>query len=206
MNSTSIVIPAYNEEKRIGKVIDHIKDQGCEVVVIDDASADNTSEVAKKRGARVVRNPQNLGYLKTIKRGFRETGGDIIVTIDADGEHDPGEIPRLVEPVQRGNADLVMGRREKGEIRISERILSWISAWKTGIRDSGTGFRAIRRNLALRLELKAICPCGIFALEAHRLGARIAEVPITVQRIDKRRSTAWRHFGQFFYLMRMMMK
>jgi len=202
MSSLIVVIPAYNEEKRIARVIHSIKTQGYEALVVDDGSTDRTSEVAEETGARVVRNPRNLGYLKTIKRGFRETNSDIIVTIDGDGEHDPRDIPRLVAPIERGEADLVMGRRKKGDIRISERTLSRISRLRTGLLDSGTGFRAIRRELALRLQLKALCPCGILTLEAHQLGGKIVEVPITVKSIDKRRSIPYRHFGQCFIVIR----
>ena len=206
MNSLSVVIPAYNEEKRIARVIHSIKTQGYQVLVVDDGSTDRTAEVAEEAGARVVRIPRNLGYLKAIKRGFREAKSDVIVTIDADGEHEPLDIPRLVAPVERGEADLVMGRRERGEIRISERFLSWISELRTGVSDSGTGFRAIRRELALRLQLRAFCPCGILTLEAQRLGARVAETAISIRKIDKRRSIPWKHLGQLFFLIRELAK
>ena len=203
MKPMSVVVPAYNEEQRIAKVIQELNEQGLELLIIDDASSDQTCQVAKQAGTRVLSNPRRLGYLETIKRGFRESKGEIIVTMDADGEHDPRDISRLVAPIQSDQADLVMGRRPKAEIRISERMLSSISALKTGVQDSGSGFRAISRNYAVKLELKGLCPCGTFTLEAHRLGARILEVPITIRRIDKKRSIPWRHFGQLLYVMRM---
>jgi glycosyltransferase involved in cell wall biosynthesis len=202
MNSLSVVIPAYNEEKRIARVIHDIKTQGYDVLVVDDGSTDKTSEVAEKMGARVVRNPRNLGYVKTIKRGFREANSDIIVTIDADGEHHSDDIPRLLGPIERGEADFVLGGRATGTIRISEQFLSWISGLKTGITDSGTGLRAIKRDLALRLRLETPCPCGTLVLEAHELGARIREVPINLRTIGKRRTIAWKHALQFFFLLK----
>ena len=99
--------------------------------------------------------------------------------MDADGEHNPGEIPLLTRPILNGKADLVLGKRKK-IARISERLISFVTRLKTRVADSGTGFRAMKKELTLKLNLRGRCICGISVLEAHYLGARITEVPITI--------------------------
>ncbi len=200
----SAVIPAKNESRNIGKVVEETKRYVDAVLVIDDSSIDNTREVARSAGAKVIQN-EGKGYLKGIKTGFGEAKGDIVVTLDGDGEHNPGEMPLLTWPILNGKADLVLGKREKIE-RISERVISFVTRLKTGVTDSGTGFRAMKRELALKLNLKGRCICGISVLEAHYLGARITEVPITVNNVKKKRKTAWYHILQLFYVLRWAVK
>jgi len=201
----SAIIPAYNEEKRIKSVIEKTKKYVDEVLVIDDCSSDSTPIIAEKSGAKVISNNKNLGYIKSIKKGFRVASGDIITTLDGDGEHNPEEIPNLLKPILNGYADLVLGKREKIS-RISERFLNWLTNFKLKIKDSGTGFRAIKKELALRLELKGKCTCGIFVLEANSCGAKIKEVPITINPINKKRKIAWHHFKQFFNIVKWLIK
>lgn len=190
----SVVIPAYNEAERIGSVVRDALEQADEVLVVDDGSQDGTAAVAEAAGARVVRQ-QNAGYIAAIKRGFREARGEVVVTMDADGEHRAGDIPRLVAPILADEADLVLGARRE-IARPSERFLNWLTNFRMKVSDSGTGFRALRRSLALRLELDGRCICGISVLEPAALGARIAEVPIELETIDKPRRIAWYHIPQ----------
>lgn len=199
----SIVIPARNEAARIGSVVKECLTVGDEVIVIDDGSTDLTSVVAERAGAKVLKNTQGRGYIGAIKTGFAEAHGDIVVTIDGDGEHSPRDIPRLVEPVVRGWADLALGRREKIQ-RFSERLISLIVRLRTGVADSGTGFRALRKELATRLRLPGRCTCGVFVLEACSAGARIAEVPVHLNVVDKKRKIAWSHFYQVFHVLKML--
>ena len=159
-----------------------------EIIVINDCSSDNTADVAKRLGARVLSNEANIGYIESIKRGFKHAQGEIIVTLDADGEHNPEEIPDLVKPLLENKADLVLGKREKIQ-RISERLLNWLTQFKVKVQDSGTGFKAIKKELALKLNLKGKCICGIFVLEAQSFGAQIAEVPIHINPVEKKRKT-----------------
>jgi glycosyltransferase involved in cell wall biosynthesis len=196
----SVVIPAYNEAERIAPVVRGARQHANEVIVVDDGSQDDTARVAKAAGARAIRQ-QNAGYIAAIKRGFREALGDIVVTMDGDGEHHPEDIPRLVKPILAGEADLVLGARPH-IARPSERFLNWLTNLKADVRDSGTGFRALRRDLARRLELEGRCICGISVLEPAALGARIAEVPIELTRIDKPRRIAWYHLPQVWYVLR----
>ncbi|MFQ5859497.1 MAG: glycosyltransferase family 2 protein, partial [Anaerolineae bacterium] len=174
------------------------------MVVVDDGSTDRTAEVARAAGAHVIRQA-NAGYIAAIKRGFREASGDIIITMDADGEHRPEDIPRLVKPILDDEADLVLGARPRIH-RLSGCFLNWLTNLRVRVSDSGTGFHALRRGLALKLELKGHCICGISVLEPAVLGARITEVPIELTQVTKPRSIAWYHVGQFFCLLPWLVK
>ena len=110
------IVPALNEEHSIGRVIDelHAFDPGLDVVVVDDGSVDATSQVAAAKGARVLRLPFNLGIGGAVQTGFRyafEQGYDIAVRVDGDGQHDPAQLGRVLEPVLRGDADIAVGSR-----------------------------------------------------------------------------------------------
>lgn len=196
----SAIIPAYNEKESIAEVITEAQKFVDEVIVVDDGSTDGTGVIARGLGAWVVTNEHRKGYAGAIKTGFEKARGDILVTLDADGENHPGDIPRLLKPILEGKADLVLGRR--GRIpRPSERFINWLTNFKLKLADSGTGFRALKRELALKLDLKGKCTCGIFVLEANYYGARITEEPIALQPILKRRKRAWSHFWQIFYVL-----
>jgi glycosyltransferase involved in cell wall biosynthesis len=190
----SVVIPARNEGSRIGAVIAEAQSYAGEVVVVDDCSSDDTGAVASGLGARVVANELKAGYLGAIKTGFRRATGEIVVTLDADGEHDPRDIPRLVEPILAGDADLVLGRRPE-IARFSERLINRLTNLRVRVADSGTGYRAVRTDLARTLELNAPCTCGILVLEAHSLGARTTEVPVSIRTTGKPRRIVWAHAG-----------
>jgi glycosyltransferase involved in cell wall biosynthesis len=201
---TSVVIPAYNEATRIGKTVRQARKYANEVVVVDDGSQDGTAQEAERAGANVIRQ-QNAGYIAAIKRGFGEAKGDIVVTMDADGEHRAKDIPRLVKPTLEDEADLVLGVRSH-IARPSEWFLNWLTNLKVEVSDSGTGFRALRRELALKLELDGRCICGISVLEPAALGARIAEVPIELEEVDKLRRIAWFHIPQLWYMLKWMIR
>jgi len=201
----SAVIPAFNEREGIAQVVEETRKFVDEVIVVDDGSTDGTGEATRGLGARVMTNQLEKGYIGAIKIGFQEATGDIVVTLDADGEHDPNDIPELIKPILNGRADLVLGRREKIS-RTSERFLNWLANFKVEVRDSGTGFRAMKRELAQKLNLKAKCTCGILVLEANSYGARIAEVPVTLRPISKERKIAWSHFWQMFYVFRWLLR
>lgn len=197
----SAVIPAYNEEKGIGDVVNRTKNFVDEVIVIDDCSSDNTVDVAKNAGAIVIKNLKNIGYIDSIKKGFRKSTGNVIITLDGDGEHNPEEIPNLIKPILNDRADLVLGKRERIN-RISERFLNWLTNFRVKVKDSGTGFRAVKRDLALKLNLKGKCTCGLFVLEAASYSVKIKEVPISINSINEKRKIAWHHFLQFFYILK----
>ena len=196
----SVVIPAYNEADRIHETIQRADGFADEIIVIDDGSQDGTAEVACEAGACVIRQPANRGYIAAIKRGFSEAHGDIVVTIDADGEFPPEIIPSLVAPIRHDQADMVQGARSMIP-RLSERVLNWLANGVTPLGDSGTGLRAIRTDLARKLEIRGACICGVLALEASARGARIVDVPVSLERVRKPRRIAWYHVRQFFYVL-----
>jgi glycosyltransferase involved in cell wall biosynthesis len=200
----SVIIPAYNEAQRLGPVIKDSLLYADEVLVVDDGSTDNTGAIALKHSARTIR-LNHSGYLQALKSGFAQARGDIVVTLDADGEHDPHEIPNLIRPLVNGQADLVLGKRSR-IARPSERMINRLAGWKVLVSDTGTGFRAITRALALKLTFPGKCICGTSVLEAHGLGARITEVPISLKCIDKSRKIAWGHLYQFFAVLRLVLK
>jgi glycosyltransferase involved in cell wall biosynthesis len=196
---TSAIIPAYNEATRIARTLDKIGPFVDELLVIDDASTDDTAEVARLKGAKVISHNQNRGYIEAIKSGFMQASGDIVITFDADGEFLASVIPELIRPIIDGEADMVQGHRNFF-VRPSEKVITWFAQRKANVGDSGTGLRALRTELAQTLELKGACICGIFALEVISKGGKIREIPITLQKIEKPRKIAWFHLRQLFYV------
>ena len=117
----SVVIPAYDEAMSIGEVVANCKGFCDEIVVVDDGSTDDTYEVAKNSGAKVVRNEKNLGITKAVQSGLEAADGDIIVTLDADGQLDPTDIPKLTKPIIDEKAHVVLGVRDEIPSRSEER-------------------------------------------------------------------------------------
>lgn len=200
MGVVTVVVPAYNEGERIGPVVRDLL-ENYSVLVVDDGSIDGTASKAERAGATVVRQSENRGYIAALKRGFREAASEIIVTFDADGEHRPEDIERLIQPIEEDRLDLVLGARTTIP-RPSERVLNELTRGKIDVDDSGTGFRALRRTLAVELELDTACTCGTFVLEAAAKGARIGEIPIETRSIQKPRGIAWQHGKQFIHVLR----
>jgi glycosyltransferase involved in cell wall biosynthesis len=200
MSKLTAVVPAYNEANRIIDTLNKIRPLVDEIIVIDDASTDKTAELARLHGYTVYSQSKNKGYIDAIKYGFREASGEIIITLDADGEFSADEIPKLVQPIIDGHADMVQGHRDVIP-RPSERIISWLAKLKANVGDSGTGMRAIRATLAKDLDIKGACICGVLTLEVISRGGRLVELPITLRKIEKPRQIAWFHFRQFFYLL-----
>ena len=199
-DEVTVVVPAYNEGDRIKPVVRELT-QTYRVLVVDDGSTDNTASEAESAGATVLRQPQNTGYVAALKRGFREVTSEVVVTFDADGEHRPNDIERVVRPVIEDRMDLVLGARTTIP-RPSERILSRLARIKVNVTDSGTGLRALRIGLARELELDTACTCGTFVLEAAGEGARIGEVAIETRTVQKPRGIAWQHGKQLIHVLR----
>jgi glycosyltransferase involved in cell wall biosynthesis len=153
--SLLVIIPAYNEGSRIEPVIaaalEHLP-----VVVIDDGSSDNTPQVAGQAGAHVVHQQPNQGKGAALKAGFNyaiQQDYRAVITLDADGQHDPAEIPKFVEAFQNGHTDLVIGARDFREIPPVRRLANWLGkrslSWAMGetILDNQSGYRLIGRRL-----------------------------------------------------------
>jgi glycosyltransferase involved in cell wall biosynthesis len=159
-----VVIPAYNEEEGIGSVVAAVLGGGSwrEVLVVDDGSTDRTGERARGAGARVVRHPYNKGNGAAVKTGVREATGDVVLLMDADGQHDPADAARLVAPV--GVHDMVIGARSARDqdlVRaLGNGVFKAVASWLTGrpIPDLTSGFRAARRDRLL--EILHLLPNG----------------------------------------------
>jgi len=183
----SVIIPAYNEAKRIGKVLSRIPEFVDEVIVVDDGSEDNTSEVAKTHGAEVIRLKENQGKGAAMREGIKKASGDIIVFMDADGQHNPEEIEKLVSPILKGEADFVIGSRlikAQGKRPLIRKISNFISTSlikiKLGIdvKDTQSGFRAIKREFLPEIESKRYEVETEILIKAVKKGARVKEVPV----------------------------
>jgi glycosyltransferase involved in cell wall biosynthesis/CheY-like chemotaxis protein len=188
------IIPAYNEQVTIGSVVLKTKMYVNRVIVVDDGSIDKTAEIAVLAGAEIIRHKTNMGKGKALKTGFEVSkGAQIIVTLDADGQHKTTDIPRLIKPIIDGEADIVNGSRyingnEKNTPkyrRVGQTVLDKATNFnaKTNITDSQSGFRAFAsytfpafkfREAGYGIESEMI-------IEASNAGFKILEVPIGVR-------------------------
>jgi len=192
---TLIVIPAYNEELTIGSVVALAKKYG-DVLVVDDGSKDRTSKIAREVGAVVVKHEVNKGKGQALKTGFDyalENDYDVVVCIDADGQHNPEEIPLLLRPILEDKAELVIGSRYLNgahkNIPLYRRFGLWVLNTTTTlasgakITDSQSGFRALNRKALKSLNLNS----SGYNVESEMInqlsekGLRITEVPINVR-------------------------
>jgi glycosyltransferase involved in cell wall biosynthesis len=194
------IVPALNEEHTIGRVIDELRafDPGLDIVVVDDGSVDGTTRAAAAKDVRVLRLPFNLGIGGAVQTGFRfafENGYDIAVRVDGDGQHDPAQLGRVLEPVLRGDADIAVGSRfatdsgsgyrSSRSRRVGIRLLAWVVSRIVGQRvtDTTSGFQAVNRD-GIALFARDY-PHDYPEVEAtvmvfkHRL--RLVEVPVTMR-------------------------
>lgn len=191
----SIILPAFNEAESIGEVVDAVlavvtgRDDW-EVVVVDDGSTDGTGERARRPGVQVIRHPHNKGNGAAVKTGLRAAAGDWVCLLDADGQHDPGEIPRLLDRLE--DYDMVIGTREGtaggGLLRwlgnfFYNRLASYLTEQK--IDDLTSGFRAVRREKML--EFLPLFPNGFSypvtsTMAFIKAGYDVAFVPVKVGR------------------------
>ncbi|MBI2552361.1 glycosyltransferase family 2 protein [Candidatus Uhrbacteria bacterium] len=217
-----VVIPAYNEERTVGEVVGKCKmqpflsppfqggdEEGVKTIVVDDGSTDRTAEVARAAGAIVLRHPINRGLGAALSTGIDGaiqlitnnsiTNNSIIVTLDADLQHDPAEIARVIQPILEGQAEVVIGSRfmTTGQhdnrtarwIPITRKIGNWCGNFFTWllfgiwVTDSQSGFRAFSGAAAekLRLRTSTMEVSSEIIREIARLKLKMAEVPITVK-------------------------
>ncbi len=156
MKKIIAVIPAYNEEARIGKVIEGVSNFVDETIVVDDCSTDNTFNVASRKGAYVIELKQNrgVGFATRIGCDYAvDRGAQIIITLDADGQHNSADIPKLLEPLLSGQAEIVFGMRPRNKQmpfgkRLGNALLSFTARilFNSGIKDILTGFHAFRSS------------------------------------------------------------
>jgi len=189
-------IPAYNEEKTIAKVILIAQRYVDVVVVCDDGSLDLTADIAQRLGAIVIRQEKNMGYGAAIQALFekaRKLNADLLLTLDADGQHDAKEIPKLIQPILENKADIVIGSRflqPKNGMplyrRFGVKVLTKITSGSKGkgvLTDAQCGFRAYNRKAieSLVLDEDGMGVSAEVLLKAGALGLVVTEVPVEVR-------------------------
>jgi hypothetical protein len=195
----AVLVPAYNEAENVGHVLDRMPSEVCgvatEVLVVDDGSRDGTAEVAAEHGAVVARHVINRGGGAALRTGYRlmvESAAEVVVTLDADGQHLPSEMERLVKPVLDGEVDVAHGSRVIGQadrntlsrelgIVFFNRLVSLIT--RTKVSDCSNGYRAVRTTVLPQLVLRQEqFHTSEFMIEAIKRGVPAKEIPITVER------------------------
>jgi len=182
-SQVAIIIPAFNEESTIAEVVALVKGQGV-VIVVNDASTDNTKEIAAKAGAILVNHFQNLGYDSALNSGFKKASElqlDVAITFDADGQHDEHLIENYVALIDQG-FEVVVGARDRFQ-RFSERLFSIVSNWKWGIVDPLCGMKAYRMSIFKQLghfDTYGSIGTELAIYAAHR-SLKIAQQPIKIK-------------------------
>jgi len=198
-NNELVVVPAFNEQDSVGRVVEQVQSHGYDALVIDDGSSDRTAEVADTAGATVMRLPVNLGVGGALRCGFRYAvahGYRVVVQCDGDGQHDPAEIAKLLDEMQRSGADLVIGSRfgaenaqyQTGRVRrFVMRRLARMASRRTGVTmtDATSGFRAIGGDLlgsfAATYPTEYLGDTLESLARAGRAGFVVAEVPVRMR-------------------------
>ncbi len=195
-----IVIPAYNEESKIGTVIEALQRQGySKIIVVDDGSRDNTTEKAREKHIIVLRHLINRGQGAALKTGIDyalEQGASFIVTFDSDGQHHPEDIPRLLEPLQRGEAEVALGSRFLNEnshpqnsntplvrkIFLKGGALVFRTMYGVKLTDSHNGLRALSRKAAQSINITQdkMEHASEIVEEVSRHKLKYKEVPVTI--------------------------
>jgi hypothetical protein len=198
-DKVAVVIPAYNEQDSIAQVLSRVPERVCgvdtDVLVVDDGSRDATGDIARAHGAAVARHVINRGGGAALRTGYRlmvDSGARVVVTLDADGQHLPEEMSRLVKPVLDGEVDLAHGSRVLGHaepnhiarelgIVFFNRLISFIT--RTRVSDCSNGYRAVRAAALPQLVLRQEqFHTSEFMIEAIKRGIPAKEVPVTVAR------------------------
>ena len=208
----SIVLPAKNEAGAIVDTIDkiHALNIAKEILVVNDGSTDQTQEVAEKLGARVINHPYSKGNGAAIKTGARAASGDIIVFMDADGQHDPQDIPRLIAKIEQ-SYDLVVGARQKGSQAsvgrgVANALYNNLATYMTEhkVEDLTSGFRAVRADKFR--EFLYLLPNGFSypttsTMAFFRAGYSVTYVPIhAAKRIGKSHIQPMKDGVRFFLI------
>lgn len=193
---TWVVIAAYGEQTMVGRVVEEVREHVANVVVVDDGSRDETAERAERAGAMVLRHLVNRGQGAALQTGIAwalARGADVVVTFDADGQHEAGDLPRLVEPILRGDADVVLGSRflsgpPESIPKLRRLVLAlavgftWLAS---GIRlsDAHNGLRAFSRRAALQLDIRLdrMAHASELIDQVRRCGLPFVEVPVRVR-------------------------
>jgi glycosyltransferase involved in cell wall biosynthesis len=205
----SFIVPAYNEAATIGEVLERVQALGldAQVIVVDDGSTDETAEIAARFDGVLVVRQANRGKGAAIRAGIPLVEGDIVVIQDADMEYDPIEVPSLIEPIERGLADVVYGSRLAGGRPqraylfwhlVGNRFLSLVTGllFNTTLSDMETGYKAFRSDVLRSLDLRQ----SDFAIEPEITAKvclrnlRVYELPISYygRTYEEGKNITWR--------------
>ena len=191
----AIGLPAFNEEKNIGKIIAQLLDKSYSVIVCNDGSSDSTGIIAEKMGAIIINHKKNLGYGAAIGSIFKKAKDekfDILVTFDSDGQHRISDIEKMIEPIQNKTADIVIGSRftEDGKAdmpkyrKIGIKVITNLVNSQTGkkITDSQSGFRSYSSEVLSQMNLseKGMGVSTEILIKANKQKLKIIEIPITI--------------------------
>jgi len=194
-DSVWIVIAARNEETAIGQVVAELRDRYEHVVVVDDGSTDRTNEVARQNGAHVLRHAINRGQGAALQTGMNyavEHGARFVVTFDADGQHNPDDIPVMLARLEQGRADVALGSRFLGSAvgmplqrKLTLRLATLFQKLTTGmdLTDAHNGLRLFSRRAAeaIRIQQDRMAHASEIIAQIGRLGLRYVEVPCTIR-------------------------
>lgn len=222
MKRNLVIIPALNEERFIGPVISGISkvDKSIDILVVNDGSKDKTADIAGEMGAMVIDHTYNLGYGAALQTGFRfavNKGYDYVITLDADGQHDPGSMPELFSSLSATAADVIIGSRFSGgsyRMGFARRIGAWIFAGVariyTGYRftDPTSGFQLLNRTAFSCLAGEESYPLDYpdvnIILLLHKKRFKVVEAPV---RMSSNVKSETMHSGMkpFMYVIRMLL-
>lgn len=222
-DSIWVIMPALDEAENLDELLPRLPAEilghPVRALVVDDGSTDDTVEVARRHGAAVVRMPFNAGGGAALRAGFDAAlalDARYIVTMDADGQHDPGELPALLEPLTANELDLVIGSRIMGAhervsvsrslgIRLFSRVINALVG--TRITDCSSGYRAIRADVLARLRLiQEQYHTAEMIIDTAKRGYRIGERPIVIRRRSHGHSKKGRDFVYGFFFLRTIVK
>jgi len=208
------LIPAWNEARTIGPIVEAVA-RRLPVLAVDDGSSDGTAGIARNSGAAVVSHPRNMGKGAALKTGFAwalDHGYDAVVTLDADGQHDPCDLEAMLAAYASGAGELIIGKRDFAQMPLPNRYTtpfgSRLLSWALGVRvtDNQSGFRLLTRNFIERMALRST---GYemeveMIWEAIRLDMPIAWVPIRTIYFSDRKS-GFRPFADTLRFLRMVL-
>jgi len=212
MLSLSIIIPAKNEENGLAMILPALRTMypGAEIIVVNDASSDDTSNICKQHAVREATHPYSMGNGAAIKTGARAASGDILVFMDADGQHDPGDIPSLLEKLAEGYDMVVGSRSAKSQAGIGRLGANYIynvfASWivNRNIADLTSGFRVVRADKFC--EFLHLLPNGFsypttITMSFFRAGYAVGYAPITAKkRMGKSHINPLRDGVRFFLI------
>lgn len=212
MKKVSIIIPAYNEKRTITEIIARVKTVNLEslniqkeIIVVDDGSTDGTAEILKEiKGIRLITHEKNKGKGSAIRTGLEKSSGDIFIIQDADLELNPAEYPQLLEPILKGETEIVYGSRYLKNPHVN--LLSMLAntavtqtanmLYGLKITDEATGYKVFTKNVldSIRLTCTRFEFCPEFTAKIAKKGYKIVEVPVTYnyRRPDEGKKVGWK--------------